>query len=169
MSLFGWNFVFVGKHRNQSILRPKKCVSQWPVLWVTLRNSAAVSSEDGDANKGPNRRCIRTSRSLISHVTSWASSVGVIVFLEINFPLKTSPKNHIYLREGKQAYVCFLYNTTLWGSCHENIYIFKFSLFTFLFQFWLGSFLRPKWFRFCSENSQELSQTYGCQSHRCMQ
>lgn len=32
--LFGWHFVFVGKHKNQFILGPKKCLSQWPMLHV---------------------------------------------------------------------------------------------------------------------------------------
>lgn len=127
MSSFGWNFVFVGKHRNQSILRPKKCISLWPVLWVDSEELS--SSWRCWCKQGPNRTCIRTSRPLIFHVTSWASSVGVLVFLKINFPLKISPMNHIYLREEKQAHVCFLYIITLWGSCHENIYIFKFSYF----------------------------------------
>ena len=132
----------VGMHGNQSTLGPKKCLSQWPMLHVLSLpwQTQAASSGGSVANKDPNRRCIRTSRPLISHVTSWFSFVCVIVFRKNNFPLKISPRNYIYLRKEKQTSICFLYNITPWGSCHENIYIFKISLFFHCLFFFYCSF-----------------------------
>lgn len=140
----------------------------------SLRNPGATSSGDSDANKDTNSKCIKTSK-LIFHVTSWFLFVCIIIFLKKNFPLKISPSNHIYLRKKKHASICFPYNIALWGSCHENIYILKFSFFhifhcSFFFNFWLiylGSHLGAKRIQILLGTLIGTIIDYSFQSRRC--
>lgn len=143
--------MFIGKHKNQSILGPRKCLPQRLILHGTCQPWEIQGQLPPEIMMKKKTQTANVSVLPDPSFCRWPEFYlyVLLIFLK-NFQLKISLRNHIYLRKKELVCICFLYNIPLWGSNHENTYTFKIlviffhishSLLFFLSSSWLGSFL----------------------------